>query len=318
MATSPSPEAASFRARVAQSTWFHAIDFGEYSSSGRFKQGLPQNMTLFGAFELLQAMNLKSASVLDLGTADGIVAFGLAALGARRVVAADTFDNPAFRLARDILGYQDRVEYFPKVQIGALKHSFGDKEFDVIVNCGILYHMLNPQQAFSETRKFIKDGGYMVLESPYDPHEDRAILFFNPTESKVNEATTYFVPSRSAMIGMANLGGFQVKAIRPLKAPARLCLLLRAASREELIDDDSVSPFLKQMLKRDLVDDEFRFKILEAKAPRKSKVSVKSLPFEREVVAANESVTWPHQPKPGSLGLGVTRFETETGNNKIL
>jgi 2-polyprenyl-3-methyl-5-hydroxy-6-metoxy-1,4-benzoquinol methylase len=306
------------RDEVAALDWFHAIDFGGYASSGRFKPGKPQNLTLYGAFELMQAMHLRGATTLDLGTADGLVAFGMAALGAERVVATDTHDMPAFRLARRLLGYEDKVEYVPRVQISSLKQHFEPKTFDVIACCGIFYHMLHPQQSFSEVRKFIKDGGYLVLESPYDPDEKRAVLFVNSIECKVNEATTYFVPSRSALIGMANLGGFLVKAIRPLKGPPRLCLLLRAASREELIEDPSVSPFLKQMLKRDLVDDEFRFKVLEAQKKVQSYVALDPLPFEREINAGLEKVTWPHHPSKDVPAFGRTRFETETGNNKVL
>ena len=308
----------SLQDQVARTTWFHSIDFGDFASSGRFKPGSRQNITLYGPFELMQAMDLSRATVLDLGTADGIVAFGLAALGAEKVVAADTHDLPTFRLARQALGYRDRIEYYPGVQISAMESYFRRKQFDLINCCGILYHMLHPQQAFSEVRKFIKDGGYLVLETPYQPDEERAVLFFNPTEVVANEATTYYVPSRSALLGMAGLGGFQVVAIRPLEAPARLCLLLRAATREELIEDETTTPMLKQILKRDLVDDEFRFAALEKLPHEPANISLGPIEFERVVRYQSEDVTWPHHPPLDKPAFGRTRWETETGNNKIL
>ena len=70
------------RERVQNMRWFHAIDFGGFGSSGRFPKGTPQNSTLYGTFEMLQAMDLRDATVLDLGTMDGIVAFGVKTLGA--------------------------------------------------------------------------------------------------------------------------------------------------------------------------------------------------------------------------------------------
>lgn len=307
---------ASDRDKVASMNWFHAIDFGEFASLGRFDPGAPQNTTLFGVYEMLQAMDLSEAEVLDLGTADGIIAFGLAALGAKRVVAADTFDMPSFRLARRLLGYEDRVEYEPRLQISTLHRKFEPKTFDVIVNCGILYHMLHPQQAFSEVRKFIRDGGYVAMESPYDPDEPRAILHFNPVEMRAREETTYFIPSRSAMIGMAHLGGFQVLALRPLKGPPRLGMLLRAATREELLADPMVTDFTKAMLRRDLCDDEFRFKNLEALPPAPARVSMAPIPFEREIIAADETVTWPHHPPRDRDALGIARWAVTKSNPK--
>jgi len=61
---------------VAEQKWFHSIDFGDFASSGRFAPNEPQNRTLFGVFDLLGKMDLSSGNVLDIGTMDGIVAFG--------------------------------------------------------------------------------------------------------------------------------------------------------------------------------------------------------------------------------------------------
>ncbi|MGH8564008.1 MAG: hypothetical protein ACREXW_07905 [Gammaproteobacteria bacterium] len=70
-------------ARLADDfTWFHAIECDHFQTSGRFKRGTPQNYTLYGAFDLIRQMDLRSQACLDIGTADGLLAFGMKALGA--------------------------------------------------------------------------------------------------------------------------------------------------------------------------------------------------------------------------------------------
>lgn len=300
---------------VAAQRWFHSIDFGAFASSGRFPPGQPQNITLYGAFELLQAMNLQGSRLLDIGTMDGIVAYGSHKLGAD-VVAVDAHDNPAFHLARELVGLP--IEHHPNVQVADLVEKFGRGSFDVIVCAGVIYHMLMPMQAFTEPRKMLRDGGYLILETPYDHTEERAVLRFNGIEKVVAEPLTYFVPSRSALVGMAMLSGFKLIATRALMGPRRITLLLKAVSRAELIKDPATPPFMVQMLKRDTCDNEFRFRQLEQNPTSKARISVGKVEPYREIQAASERVTFPYHPPLDRPAHGSTRFETATGNNKVL
>jgi len=302
--------------QVSGSRWFHSIDFGGFASSGRFRPGSPQNITLYGVFEFLRAVRLTGASLLDIGTYDGIVAFGSRALGAERVVGVDSNNNASFLLARHLLGYSDRdVEYLPGVQIKDLSHRFGEAPFDVVVCAGVIYHMLFPQQAFTETRKVLREGGYLLMETPFADGSDEAVLYFNGITEHVNEPSTYFVPTRAALIGMANLAGFKLVATRVLQAPKRITLLLKAVSRSTLTDDPETPPFVVQMLKRDLCDHEFRFRDLESSQRAQSLVACDpALPKFREIVAGEELVSFPYHPARGVPTYGATRFETEKGN----
>lgn len=295
--------------------WFHSIDFGDYASAGRFKDDLPQNMTLFPTFELLNQINLDGATFLDCGTYDGLVAFGTAHLGAERVIGMDTFDQETFRLSRKILKLENRVEYLPHKQMRDLTSCFEEKSVDVIVCAGIIYHMLYPMQAFVQPRLVLKDDGYLIIETPYNANDDRPILSFNGIETIVKEPLSYFIPTRSALIGMAALAGFRVEAIRQLKSPNRLTLLLKAVSRDELIEDDSVAPYTKQMLKRDICDDEFRFKSLEAMPEVKSSATLKQRPAYDTIIDPFEfEPEFPCHPPRDRKRLGVTRYETKDGN----
>jgi 2-polyprenyl-3-methyl-5-hydroxy-6-metoxy-1,4-benzoquinol methylase len=305
---------------VGKLKWFHAIDFGEFASSGRFPPGSPQNITLYGVFEFLQAMHLDNASVLDLGTYDGIVAFGAKKLGALSVTAVDTYRNPAFLLARELLNFtEDDIEYQSGVQVRDLPALFEPKRFDVIVCAGIFYHMLHPMQAFTECRKVLRDGGYLLLETPFADDREDAVLVFNGTEHVVNEPYTYFVPTESALTGMANLAGYKVVSRRILQPTRRITLLLRAASRESLVEDPETPEFVVQMLKRDTCDDSFRFRDIEAIPKLAVNVgNFENIERHRVINPRDEVVTFPFHPPVGKKTAGSTRFETAHGNTRKL
>src|SRR5688572_5897091 len=74
---------------IRSERWFHAIDFGSVSSGGRFPAATPPNYTLYGVFELLRAVSVAGHTAIDIGTMDGLTAFVLKTLGARRVIATD-------------------------------------------------------------------------------------------------------------------------------------------------------------------------------------------------------------------------------------
>jgi SAM-dependent methyltransferase len=301
--------------------WFHAIDFGDFGSSGRFRKGSPQNSTLFGTFEMLCAMNLDGATVLDLDTVDGIVAFGARSLGAQHVVATDTHDRASFRLAREILGFgEEDIRYLPGIQVKDLPEHFEPKSLDVIICAGIFYHMLHPMQAFTDCRKVLGDDGYLIVETPFEDGREEAVLIFNGIEHKVNEPYSYFIPTRSALTGMANLAGLEVVATRVLSSPKRITLLMRASSRDRLCTSENVAPFIKQMLKRDTCDDSFRHLELEKiqRPARDVSGAVYGLPAFREIDPLKEIVNFPFHLSNDEKGLGRTMWEEVTGNTKIL
>ena len=58
---------------VENMQWFHAIDFGAFGSSGRHRKGSPQNASLYGTFEFMQALDLRGANILDLGVVNRVI-----------------------------------------------------------------------------------------------------------------------------------------------------------------------------------------------------------------------------------------------------
>jgi 2-polyprenyl-3-methyl-5-hydroxy-6-metoxy-1,4-benzoquinol methylase len=88
------------------------------------------------------------------------------ALRAKPVHATDSFDKTSFRRAKDVLGLDD-IHYHPNTQIKDFHEIFSPGQFDLILCAGVPYHMLNPVSAFVTSRKLIKDGGLLILETSY-------------------------------------------------------------------------------------------------------------------------------------------------------
>jgi 2-polyprenyl-3-methyl-5-hydroxy-6-metoxy-1,4-benzoquinol methylase len=111
--------------------WFHAIDFGDYQSLGRFTPGTPQNRTLFGVMDMLDQIDLTGLNCLDIGTADGLIAFNMASRGAARVVATDVPPKgfPSFNTARELLNLD--VEMVGGTTFDNIIDKLGEHVFDV-------------------------------------------------------------------------------------------------------------------------------------------------------------------------------------------
>ncbi len=297
------------RAIAEKSKWFHAIDFGDFASSGRFPKGEPQNITLFGAMDLLGSIDLKGCRVLDIGSADGLASFGMKELGAREVVSIDSYDVPTYRIARKLLNVE--TDYRPNVQIKDAVSELGWKQFDVILCAGVIYHMLNPMSAFIECRKLLKDNGLLIMESPVGAKLKDPVLALNTElDDFMPEPSTYWIPSKSAMTGMMKLMGFDVCATRYLKAPTRLTVLGRAAPPAEIRDRNAL---LQQVHEIDFCDFEFRWSEL-AKHAGASDVSYEVDEFHRDITAAGESPAFPFQPQPREDAVGSTRWASAGGN----
>jgi len=289
--------------------WFHAIDFGDFASSGRFRPGHPQNITLFGFMDLIQYVDLKGATVLDIGAVDGLASFGMKAMGADKVVATDSVRKETFLRAREELGLD--VEYHPHTQIKDLSGRFSAGSFDVILCAGVIYHMFNPVSAFLHCRKLIKEGGLLIVETPYFAHEERACIFINSETEMVNEIYTYSIPTKAAVTGLMKLAGFEVLALRTLQGLDRVTVIGRACALDEISDR---KPLLKRIHEADTCDYEFRYSST-IPAPEASDVAY-SGPRDEQVINYNKyEPDFPYHPPRDKEAVGMTIWTSATGNH---
>ena len=298
----------------SDSKWFHSINFGDFQSAGRFKPSLPQNITLYGTFDILNKMNLKGKKCMDVGSADGITSFGMKALGAEKVTAIDSFDIKTFRLARHLL--QEDIEYFPRTQIKDLdtdKSPVKDK-YDVIVCAGVIYHMLNPLSAFIKLRKTLKNNGILIMESPYYKDSDDAIMVLNSeSPNYLKELYTYWVPTRSAIEGMMKLVGFDIIGVRVLKNPSRITFIGQV--KEDLNEIRNRPSQLVRMHEVDYCDFEFRFQDLDKNVPT-SDITADIKEHEVLIDSDNFPIKFPYHPELSEYTnpKGRTRWLSQTKN----
>ena len=195
------------QAEIDSHQWFHGLDFGDgRRAKGR---GRPENWSIYGVLSFMEGIDFAGLDVLDVGTMDGLIPFIAEKEGARRVVATDLYDRKSFRLAWRI--FNSNVRYEPNTSIETLISRHGPASFDVVVMGGLLYHLMSPLRAFLIARTLLRTGGLLLLETVASKDEEPN-LRFNLSGPVIDEYTTYFVASPSAVQGMARFSGFRIEA----------------------------------------------------------------------------------------------------------
>jgi 2-polyprenyl-3-methyl-5-hydroxy-6-metoxy-1,4-benzoquinol methylase len=132
---------------------------------------------------VLDAINVKDASVIDMSTMEGMFSILLSRRGAN-VMATDTINNsdkinylkkiygvdfdyyphsPVTGFVDYITNMQASLDFAPNRAI-----EFGDHTpygFDVVLSSGVIYHVHNPIEHIVNFRRLCKTGGLVVMES---------------------------------------------------------------------------------------------------------------------------------------------------------
>ncbi len=191
--------------------WFHSIDFGNgLKSPSRFKNR-PPNFSLYGVQHFLEQIDVNGHTCLDIGTVDGLTAFMLKSQGAKRVIASDIVRRPTFEFGRDHLELD--IDYRVPAKIDTLADILEGEKLDLIVNAGILYHLIDPIGGLLETRKLLKPGGLMIMETIHLVEQGKNAMYFSPSSNTIwkNDLENfYWIPSLGAIEGMMELASFEV------------------------------------------------------------------------------------------------------------
>ncbi|CAH2029935.1 class I SAM-dependent methyltransferase [Trichlorobacter ammonificans] len=195
------------RKDITDHNWFHAIDFGNGTTTpGRFTEKTPPNWTLYGVLALLEQITLPGMSCLDIGTMDGLISLILKAGGASRVVATDVLNRPTFEIAREISG-QD-IEYYPDIHINDLPQTPVNSSYDLITFSGVLYHLYDPLGGIATCRKLIARNGLLILETETTVGST-ADMKFTPAYNEYPEPYTYWQPTIPCLLEMLKFCCFE-------------------------------------------------------------------------------------------------------------
>jgi tRNA (mo5U34)-methyltransferase len=214
--------------RVQALTWVHAIDLG----NGIVTPGMwgPPSATIMRA---LNTIDFRGKKVLDIGCWDGLWSFEAEKRGATTVVATDlnTQRWPAdghltFMLAHEALA--SKAIYRPDVSVYDVPRIFPERDFDVVLFCGIYYHLRDPLLALSRLRQVMKSEGVLVVEGEVtlDRAKCGAEFFYKNPHS--NDPSNWWVPTIRCLHEWVESSYFDVlQEFLPPQADPRMSLAER-------------------------------------------------------------------------------------------
>jgi tRNA (mo5U34)-methyltransferase len=178
--------------QVKAADWIHTIDLG----NGLVTPGAwPPSPLIQRAFATL---DFRDKKVLDIGCLDGLWSFEAEKRGAREVHATDLVtqrpyrDRPAIELARRILN--SRIKYYPNLSVYQIEQ-LGIRDFDLVLFCGVYYHLKNPLLALSKLRGVLKTGGLLLAEGEVIGDERRSYARFFYRQQHRQDASNWWVPT---------------------------------------------------------------------------------------------------------------------------
>jgi tRNA (mo5U34)-methyltransferase len=182
-------------ARVQALTWVHAIDLGD----GIVTPGMwgPPSPTIMRA---LETIDFRGKKVLDIGCWDGLWSFEAEKRGATTVVATDLNTQRwppdghlTFMLAHEALA--SKAIYRPDVSVYDVPRIFPERDFDVVLFCGIYYHLRDPLLALSRLRQAMKPGGVLVVEGEVTLDRANCGAEFFYKNRRSNDPSNWWVPT---------------------------------------------------------------------------------------------------------------------------
>lgn len=198
---------AGIRARIDALPWFHSIDFG----NGIVSPGIAPLANLQSLAEVYFQGGMQGKSVLDVGCWDGFNSVEAFRYGAERVLATDYWvwqnrpltSRKTTELARELLA--------PKLEILQVRpedmtiDGFG--QFDVVLFCGVFYHLRNPFSTLEVVAKLARE--MLVVETAMDAADvGRPAMIFYPGTELNGDATNWWGPNRACVEGMMRDVGF--------------------------------------------------------------------------------------------------------------
>lgn len=208
--------------RASQIEWWHRIRLTpDYVTPGRLDP--LEELSLSDVME-----RVAGKRVLDVGTWDGGMAFEAERRGALEVVAMDTWDwgfdwkphgewraaikredplaprRAGFDLAREALN--SKVVPMQMNIIDALPSQIG--KFDIILFCGVLYHLKHPLLALEACRALCRN--MMVVETHLGlPEDDRPFAAFYPGAELHGDDTNWWGPNVACVKAWLKTAGFR-------------------------------------------------------------------------------------------------------------
>lgn len=191
---------------VKKRHWFHNIEvLPDLWTGGHYT---PNPIWLFNLMEL--PADMKGLKALDIGCADGAYSFEMARRGAD-VTSADLF-SPDFQ---NVNFLSEALNLPVKYKQSSIYELQGEKEYDIILALGLLYHLQYPLLGLHCLNKLCR--GTLVLESHVSSGWGMWLKFL-PGKELADDPSNWWDPTPKCLLSMIKSSGFEVqKSIKHAK-----------------------------------------------------------------------------------------------------
>ncbi len=195
--------------RIQALNWVHTIDLGH----GLVTPGAwpPSRLIL----KALDELDFRGKKVLDIGCWDGLWSFEAERRGAAAVYATDSIsqrphcEQPTFALAHQIL--ESRVRYYPDLSVYRVPE-LGVRDFDVVLFCGVYYHLKDPLLALARLRQVMKDGAVLIVEGEVVHKRSRNAAEFFYRDDYHGDRSTWWIPTIRCLREWIQCSYFEIEA----------------------------------------------------------------------------------------------------------
>lgn len=230
----------------AQPFWYHRIYLGNgiYTMPPTFAE------QLWALIKPTFPIDLKSASMLDVGCNAGLFSILAKLQGAGRILGVESIDF-----------FVEQAEYIRKIWQMDIEYRLMDahdidkidEQFDLVMFVGILYHLKNPLQVLEDIGRRCRD--VVVVETEVIPEDPRNLVVARvgpPGKIKLTATTKGFMkfyerdemncdgsnwwaPDTECLLGMLRVAGFKYFSRPIYHTPGRV-LLIATKNEQSLLD----------------------------------------------------------------------------------
>jgi tRNA (mo5U34)-methyltransferase len=221
MHTDLSPQAASDFIREARFYWHQRFEL----APGIYTPGANDIDFLLEQANLPE--DLEGATVLDVGTTNGGVAFELEHRGAERVVAVDIYGADWFGFEQIKALLNSNVEYL-LASVYELPAKL-DEQFDIVAFCGVLYHLRHPLLALDVVRALTRGRALIetaVCDRSLGEAASEPLVHFHRLNDLNGDGSNWFEPSVDALADLCRSSGLEPINVSswPTETPGR-CMM---------------------------------------------------------------------------------------------
>lgn len=145
--------------KVNNYSWYHTIELtSSIRTPGLISLWPIQEVPL----QVLRMLELQDGKILDIGCRDGLFSFEAERLGAKEVIG---IDNDISKGAVEFLipYFESKVKMYELNLFDLKPETFGT--FDLVIFCGVLYHLRYPFWALKIIRDILNPGGTIIIET---------------------------------------------------------------------------------------------------------------------------------------------------------